>query len=178
MGRNHCFGFESLISSSLSLPMTAWGSSTKVKLRWILFFLRQKEARVRERWGEGFGWVWEVSCIIHPSALEVAPSGFCRCSFRGLKKQSFNWPDPELVPFRGEHRITQQQGSGTKVNTGVSKSSTNQPALSKKKKKFHTHLQPQWVFLLTRNPLCNPNLWKVLHSATRMGWVCQKLEIV
>lgn len=55
--QTHCFGFVSLISSSLSLPMTAWGSSTKVKLQWTLFFLGQKEARVRERWGEGFSWV-------------------------------------------------------------------------------------------------------------------------
>lgn len=55
--QTHCFGFVSLISSSLSLPMTAWGFSTKVKLQWTLFFLGQKEARVRERWGEGFSWV-------------------------------------------------------------------------------------------------------------------------
>lgn len=156
MGRNHCFGFVSLISSSLSLPMTAWGSSTKVKLQWTLFFLGQKEASVRERWGEGFSWVLRGQLHIHPSAFEVVPSGFCRCLFRGLKKQSFNWPDPELLLYHGEHRITQQRGSLTKVNTDVSKSSMNQPALSKKKKKIH--MQPQWIFLLTRNPLWDPNL--------------------
>lgn len=51
------------------------------------------------------------------------------------------------MPYHGEHRIIQQRGSVTKVNTDISKSSMNQPALTKKKKK-KIHMQPQWIFFL------------------------------